>query len=80
MMNPQEIICFCSQVTKGQIVDALAAGAKTLGDIGAATGACTLGRCKELSPTGKCCSPVILKVIAEYEKGLSIPTGGCKWG
>jgi len=45
-----EIICFCSNVTKGQIVQAISDGAKTLDDIRKSTGACTVGRCKELSP------------------------------
>ncbi len=44
------IICYCSQVTKGEILDAIAHGAKSLEDIRRMTGACTIGRCKELSP------------------------------
>lgn len=51
-MENQEIVCYCSNVTKEQIVDAIYDGAKTLDDIKRMTGACTIGRCKELSPTG----------------------------
>ena len=69
-MDNGEIVCYCSQVTKGQIVNALANGAKTLDDIRNMTGACTLGRCKELSPTGKCCSPTIIGIIEQYKKGI----------
>lgn len=51
-MDNQEIVCYCSNVTKGQIVDAIKDGAKTLNDIKEMTGACTIGRCKELNPAG----------------------------
>lgn len=69
-MDNGEIVCYCSQVTKDQIVNALANGAKTLDDIRSMTGACTLGRCKELSPIGKCCSPTIIDIIEQYKKGI----------
>lgn len=46
------MVCYCSQVTKGQIIDAIHDGAKTLADIKRMTGACTIGRCKELNPSG----------------------------
>ena len=51
-MKNEEIICYCSNVTKGQIIKAMEQGAKTLNDIRKMTGACTLHRCKELSPNG----------------------------
>lgn len=51
-MSNEEIVCYCSNVTKGEIVDAIHNGAKTLADIKEVTGACTVGRCKELNPTG----------------------------
>lgn len=51
-MTNEEMVCYCSSVTKGQIIEALDNGAKNLADIKEMTGACTLGRCKELSPTG----------------------------
>jgi len=46
----EAMVCFCSGVTKGQITAAIMGGARTLADIKAATGACTVARCKELSP------------------------------
>ena len=48
-----EIICYCSNVTKADIIKALDNGAKTLKDIQNATEACTKGMCKELNPKGK---------------------------
>ena len=52
-MKNDEIVCYCSNVTKGQIIEAMENGAKNLKDIRRMTGACTVGRCKELSPRGK---------------------------
>ena len=45
-----ETVCYCSQVTKAQVLRAMEAGARSLEDIKAATGACTQGRCRDTSP------------------------------
>lgn len=45
-----EPVCYCSNVTKGRIMAAIHEGAHTLEDIKIATGACTAGNCKKLSP------------------------------
>ena len=45
-MKNEEIICYCSNVTKDQIIKAMEQGARTLNDIRKMTGACTLHRCK----------------------------------
>ncbi|HCD44971.1 MAG TPA: (2Fe-2S)-binding protein [Lachnoclostridium sp.] len=66
-MDHEEIICYCSKVTKREIINALVNGAKTLDDIRKMTGACTLGKCKELSPRGMCCSPTIIEIIEQYK-------------
>ena len=49
----EELVCYCSGVSKGEILAAARAGAKTLAEVKAATGACTVSRCKELSPRGR---------------------------
>lgn len=48
-----ETVCYCSQVTKADILRAKEKGARTLAEIKAAIGACTQGRCKEASPRGR---------------------------
>jgi NAD(P)H-nitrite reductase large subunit len=45
-----EVVCYCSNVTKGRITAAIQEGAKSLEDIKIVTGACAVGKCKELSP------------------------------
>ena len=52
-MDSGEMVCYCAGVTKAQILEALDNGARNLNDIKQMPGACTIGRCKELSPTGK---------------------------
>ena len=54
-----EIICHCKQVSKNEIEKAISDGAKTLKDIQEMTGACTGNQCKELNPSGVCCSSAI---------------------
>ena len=56
-------ICYCSNVSKDEIVQAIINGAKTLYDIRKTTKACTIGRCKELSPRKRCCSSEIRKLL-----------------
>ncbi len=50
---PEELVCYCSGVSKGRILEAMAQGAASLAQVKAATGACTQGRCRELSPRGR---------------------------
>ena len=52
MQNRDEMVCHCASVTKGQIWDALDAGAKTVKDVCRMTGAGTIGHCKEMNPKG----------------------------
>ena len=55
----EETVCWCSGVSKHSIVDVICNGAQKMEDIRRITKACTLGRCKELSPRGRCCSKEI---------------------
>ena len=53
MMDNNKMICYCDQVTKGEIIEAMEKGAKTLADIKRMTGACCSCKCAELNPSGK---------------------------
>ncbi|NTV49545.1 MAG: hypothetical protein HGB32_01795 [Geobacteraceae bacterium] len=61
-----EIVCWCSGVNKQSILGAMQNGARNMDDIRRMTGACTQGRCKELSPRGRCCSKEII-ILLEAE-------------
>ncbi|MDP3180241.1 MAG: (2Fe-2S)-binding protein [Bacteroidota bacterium] len=68
--NPYKMICYCKQVTQKEIEIAIAGGAKTLSDIRQKTGACTGNQCKELNPSGKCCSDDINQIIRNWNAEL----------
>ena len=61
-----EIVCWCSNVSKQSILDAIQNGARSMDDIRRMTGACTVGRCKELSPRGRCCS-IEIRILLEVD-------------
>jgi NAD(P)H-nitrite reductase large subunit len=66
MQDKDEIICWCSNVTRADIENAMDEGAKTLDDIKEMTGACTICKCKEMNPKHRCCKGDIRHVMAEY--------------
>jgi len=70
-------VCYCTDITLGEIRKAIADGAQTLEDIQEATGACTGNRCEEKNPSGGCCETDIRMILSEYCGG---DTGGkgCK--
>jgi len=61
--NSGKMICYCNLVTQKEIESAIKQGAKTLSDIKQITGACTGNQCKELNPSGKCCSGDINRLL-----------------
>ena len=73
-----KIICYCLNVSEQEIIDAIRDGAKSLKDIQKATKACTGNQCKEMNPSGKCCSADILEII-KRETGTE-PDSGCCCG
>lgn len=64
--SDEELVCYCKEINKKTIVDAINNGFNTLSAIKKETAACTGGRCKELNPKGKCCSSDILELIKIY--------------
>ena len=71
-----KIIWNCKNITKAEIELSIEKGAKTLGDIQNMTGACTGGQCKELYPSGRCCSEDI-KVILNDNNSKANSHGCC---
>jgi len=65
VINPDITICYCKQVSQKQIEEAIKLGARTLADIQEGTGACTGNQCKELNPSGKCCSGNIKRILKD---------------
>ena len=66
-LEDSDLICFCMEVDKQTIKDAILNGASTLKEIKECTKACTGSECKVKNPTKKCCSPQIIKLIELYK-------------
>ncbi len=75
-----EIVCGCANVTKRDIVRAIAAGAETFEAICDATGAGKGHKCAELNPRGRCCHGDIRELLAAYGPALERMKGGCSCG
>ncbi|MDD2476212.1 MAG: (2Fe-2S)-binding protein [Dysgonamonadaceae bacterium] len=56
-------ICYCKNISKNTILNAISNEAKTLKDVQKMTGACTGNQCKDLNPSGMCCSAEINKLL-----------------
>jgi bacterioferritin-associated ferredoxin len=76
--NPDKIICFCMKVTQKEIESSIKLGAKTLSDVHQMTGACTGNQCKELNPSGKCCSGEIIQLIKKLDFNILNHIRMCK--
>jgi len=63
-LDAEDLICYCCEVDKATIEEAIAAGADTLGRIKERTGACTGNECKEKNPNRRCCSKEIKQLIS----------------
>ena len=59
----KELICYCKQITKEEVVEAIEDGAETLLDVQLITNACTGNQCADLNPKGVCCSGDIDKLL-----------------
>lgn len=66
--DDSHIVCYCHNINKGTIVTAIKSGNNTLPKIKESTTACLGGNCKELNPSGKCCSSDILELIKIYSQ------------
>lgn len=77
MANTDKVICYCNQATQKEIESAIKHGSKTLADIQKNTGACTGNQCKELNPSGMCCSGDINRILKNSGLGL-IKRSCCK--
>jgi NAD(P)H-nitrite reductase large subunit len=76
--NPEKIICYCMHVTQNEIESAIQSGAKTLSDVQEITGACTGNQCKEVNPSGKCCSEDIHRLFKMKVISSSNQSDCCK--
>jgi bacterioferritin-associated ferredoxin len=58
-------ICYCSDLTRGEIKNAVRQGMRTIDDVQRFTQKNITGLCEERNPLGKCCRNVFLKTISD---------------
>lgn len=65
----ETLVCFCSKVDKGTVMEAIRHGAADVKTIQDETRAGVGGRCKELNLRGRCCHPDIKALLEIYGGG-----------
>ena len=58
-------ICYCSNLSRADIIDAVKGGCRTIDEVQEFTGKSITGHCRTMNPTGKCCRNVFLYTIRE---------------
>lgn len=72
-------ICYCSNLTRGEIQSAVINGCKTIDDVQNYTKKDITGFCEERNPLGKCCRNIFLKTIKDTGIDLTnLDSGACK--
>ena len=61
----EETVCYCKNVSKKTILEAIKSGARSVSDIQKMTKACTDNRCKERNPKKICCYDDIVTILKE---------------
>jgi len=61
-------ICYCSNLTRGEIKNAVKNGSKSIDDVQKYTEKDITGLCQARNPLGKCCRNVFLKAISDSRK------------
>jgi hypothetical protein len=58
-------VCYCSNLTRGEIMSAVKKGYRTIDEIQNYTKKSITGFCSERNPLGKCCRNVFLRTITD---------------
>lgn len=77
--DQNEVVCYCKEVDKREILQAITSGARTLNDVAEKTGACTGNECAVKNPSGICCHEDIQAILDIYVPAHEM-MGGCSCG
>lgn len=72
-----QTVCYCNNVSKEEIVRAIAKGAETLEEITRLTGAGKGTECAKKNPSGRCCCTDIQALVEAYLPALRAMKNGC---
>lgn len=61
----EEIICWCANISKGRVCDAIAEGIDTLDQLHQELGILRGAQCAEKSPRGRCCCQEVVALLAQ---------------
>lgn len=61
-------VCYCSKITRGEIVNAVENGCSTIADVQRYTEKNVTGNCLKENPMSKCCGDVFLYVINKAKR------------
>ena len=61
------VICYCSDLTRGEMKNAVKNGCRTIGDVRKYTNKNITGQCAEKNPSGTCCHKVFQAEINKAE-------------
>ncbi|KAL0232845.1 hypothetical protein GEMRC1_011592 [Eukaryota sp. GEM-RC1] len=61
--SPEVPICYCANLTRGEIIEADNEGDNTLAKVRKCTGKTQTGQCRTKNPSGRCCHKEVQKVI-----------------
>jgi len=74
-------ICYCSNLTRGEIKDAVNNGSKTIDDVQEFTRKNITGKCKKENPLGQCCRNSFLfeieQALGQKPTGISFKPCSC---
>jgi len=59
------VICYCADLTRGEIINAARHGCRTIGAVRRFTKKSGSGNCDKKNPLGKCCKPVFARTLKE---------------
>lgn len=59
-------ICYCSNLTRGEIINAMKNGCKTISEVQKYTNKNITGKCRFKNPLGKCCRNVFMSSMADF--------------
>ena len=76
-LNDNDLICYCMEVDKKTIVDAIKDGSDTLKSIRQDTKASTGKECKIKNPLGRCCAKEVIQLIEIYADKKSDDSHSC---
>jgi bacterioferritin-associated ferredoxin len=60
-------VCYCSDLSRGEIINAVQNGCKSIREVRNFTKKKVTGHCQKRNPLGKCCKQVVLKTIKDAQ-------------